>query len=159
MQSWIRMALLVAATGFAVLTVNSAVADEEVQPQTRQDLVAAMQNEALATLKYTAFAEHARKEGKTALAELLEQTAKGEHRHFMEAARMYGLAREDWRNLSDSIVVEYAEFSKTYVRMAERAEAAGDKEVARTFREMAAEEAKYHQDFKAAVSKSLKADD
>jgi rubrerythrin len=159
MQSRIRLAFLAAAAAIAVLTVNSAVADEEVQPQTRQDLVAVMQNEALATLKFTAFAEHARKEGKTALAELLEQTAKGEHRHFMEAARMYGLAREDWRNLSDSIVVEYAEFSKTYVRIAERAEAAGDKEVARTFREMAAEEAMYHQDFKAAVSKSLKADD
>ena len=159
MQSRIRMAFFVAATGFAALPLSSAVADEEVQPQTRQDLVAVMQSEALATLKFTAFAEHARKEGKTALAELLEQTAKGEHRHFMEAARMYGLAREDWRNLSDSIVVEYAEFSKTYVRMAERAEAAGDKEVARTFREMAAEEAMYHQDFKAAVSKSLKADD
>jgi rubrerythrin len=159
MQSRIRMAFFVAAAGFAVLPLNSAVADEEVQPQTRQDLVAVMQNEALATLKYTAFAQHARKEGKTALAELLEQTAEAEHGHFLEAARMYRLVREDWLNLSDAIVSEYADFSKTYVRMAERAEAAGDKEVARTFREMAGEEVKHHQDFKAAVSKSLKADD
>ena len=159
MQGRIRMAIFVAAASFAVLPLNSAVADEEVQPQTRQDLVAVMQNEALATLKYAAFAQHARKEGKTALAELLEQTAKAEHRHFTEAARMYGLVREDWLNLSDAIVGEYADFSKTYVRMAERAEAAGDKEVARNFREMAAEEVKHHEDFKAAVSKSLKADD
>lgn len=159
MQSRIRMAFLVAATGFAVLPLSSAVADEEVQPQTRQDLAAVMQSEALATMKYTAFAEHARKEGKTALAELLEQTAKAEHRHFMEAARMYGLVREDWRNLSDAIVSEYADLSKTYVGIADRAEAAGDKEVARTLREMATEEVKHHEDFKAAVSKSLKADD
>ncbi len=159
MQSRIRMAFFVAAAGFAVLPLDFAVADEEVQPQTRQDLVVVMQNEALATVKYTVFAEHARKEGKTALAELLEQTAKAEHRHFMEAARMYGLVRQDWLNLSDAIVGEYADFSKTYVAMAERAEAAGDKEVARTFREMAAEEVKHHQDFMAAVPKSLKADD
>ena len=159
MQSRIRMAFLVAAAGYAVLSPSSAVADEAVQPQTRQDLVAVMQNEALATVKYTAFAQHARNEGKTALAELLEQTAKAEQRHFMEAARMYGLVREDWLNLSDAIVGEYADFSKTYVGMAERAEAAGDKQVARTFREMAAEEVKHHEDFKAAVSKSLKADD
>jgi rubrerythrin len=153
------MAFFVAATSFAVLPLGSAVADEEIQQQTRQDLVAVMRNEALATMKYTAFAEHARKEGKIALAELLEQTAKAENRHFMEAARMYGLVREDWHNLSDAIVSEYADFSKTYVGLAERAEAAGDKEVARTFREMAIEEVKHHQDFKAAVSKSLKADD
>ena len=46
--------------------------------------------------------------------------------------------------------------NQTYTQMAERAEAAGDKDVAKTFREIAAEEAKHHQDFKAAVSKSLK---
>ena len=40
--------------------------------------------------------------------------------------------------------------------MAAHAEAAGDKEVAARSREIAAEEAKHHQDFQAAVSKSLK---
>jgi rubrerythrin len=144
--------------GVALLSVNSGFAEEGIQPQTRQDLKAAMQNEALATMKYTAFAQHARKEGKIALAEILERTAKSEQRHFGEAARMYGLVREDWHNLANAIVGEYAEFNQTYTQMAERAEAAGDKDVAKTFREIAAEEAKHHQDFKAAVSKSLKPD-
>jgi rubrerythrin len=149
-------ALIVAMAGIALLTLNSAIAKEKIQPHTRQDLKAAMQNEALTVLKYTAFAQHARKEGKIALAEILEQTAKSEQRHFSEAARMCGLVREDWHNLANAIVGEYAEFSQTYTQMAERAEAAGDKEVAKSFREIAAEEAKHHRDFQAAVSKSLK---
>jgi len=141
-----------------LLAVNPGLAEEVIRPQTRQDLKIAMQNEALAAMKYTAFAQHARKEGKIALTEILEQTAKSEQRHFGEAARMYGLVREDWHNLSMAIVGEYVEFNQTYTEMAERAEAAGDSEVAKTFREIAAEEARHHQDFKAAVSKSLKPD-
>ena len=45
-----------------------------------------------------------------------------------------------------------------YAGIAEHAEAAGDKEAAARFREIAAEEAEHHQDFQAAVSKSLKPD-
>ena len=149
---------MVVLVGIALLTLNSAFAEEGIRPHTRDDLKTAMQREALSVLKYTAFAQHARREGKIALAELLEQTARSEQRHFSELARMDGLVREDWHNLANAIVSEYAEFSQTYTRMAERAEAAGDKDVAKTFREIAAEEAKHHQDFQAAVSKSLKPD-
>lgn len=149
---------LVGTAFVALLTLNSAFAEEGTHPQTRQDLKTAMQNEALTVLKYNAFAQHARKEGKVALAEILEQTAKAEQRHFSEVARMYGLVREDWHNVANAVVSEYAEFSQTYAQMAERAEAAGDKEVAKTFREIAAEEAKHHEAFRAAVSKSLRAD-
>lgn len=158
MQNRIRITFFAAVAGVALLTFNSAFAEEKLQPQTLQDLKTAMQDEALTTLKYEAFAQHARKEGKVALAELLEQTVKDEHRHFMEAARMSGLLREDWHNLANAIVGEYDDFSKMYAQMAERAEAAGDKEVARNFRQIAAEEAKHHQEFKSAVSKSLKPD-
>ncbi len=155
---WQNSILSFLATGVALLTLNAAFAEEKIQPQTRQDLKTAMQNEALTVLKYTAYAQHAREEGKAALAKLLEQTAKVEQRHFMEAARLYGLAREDWHNLAEAIVGEYADFSQTYTQMAERAEAAGGKEVAKSFRESAAEEEKHHRDFKAALSKSLKPD-
>ena len=148
----------VAAVAAAVLTLNSGVAEESIRPRTRQDLKAAMQNEALTVLKYTAFAEYARKQGKIALAEILEQTTKAEQRHFSEMAKMYGLVREDWHNLANAIISEYVESNQTYIQFAERAEAAGDKQVGKTYREIAAEEAKHHQDFRAAVSKSLKAD-
>lgn len=158
MQKRIPIVSFLAAAGIALLTLNSAVGDEALQPQTRQDLKTAMENEAFTVLKYTAFAQHARKEGKTALADILEQTAKAEQRHFMEAARMYGLVREDTYNLANAIGSEYVESRKTYAQMAERAEAAGDNEAAGSFREIAAEEARHHQDFKAAVAKSLKPD-
>lgn len=158
MQKRNHMAFSISAAGGALLILNAAVAGEGMQMQTRQDLNAAMRSEALSVLKYTAFAQHARKEGKIALAEILEQTAKSEQRHFMEVARMYGLLREDWHNLANAIVGEYAEFRGTYAGMAERAEAAGDNEVANSFREIATEEAKHHHDFQAAVSKSLKPD-
>ncbi len=158
MQKRNHVAFSIAAAGVALLMLSTAVAAEGMQTQTRQDLNIALQNEALSVVKYTAFAQHARKEGKIALAEILEQTAKSEQRHFMEVARMSGLLREDWHNLANAIVGEYTEVSGTYARMAERAEAAGDKEVAKRFREIAAEEAKHHKDFQAAVSKSLKPD-
>ncbi len=76
----------------------------------------------------------------------------------MKLAEMSGLVREDWHNLANAIVSEYKEFNDTYARMAERAEAVGDKDVAKGLREIAAEEAQHHQDFKAAVSRSLKPD-
>ena len=149
MQGRFQIALLVAAISTALLTLNAAFAAEGVQPQTQQDLKTAMQNEALVFLKYMAFAQQARKQRKVALAELLEETAKSEHRHFMETAKLVGLVREDWQNLENAIVSEYAEFSQTYAKMAERAEAAGDKEVAKSFRAIAAEEEKHYREFQA----------
>ena len=141
-----------------MLGATWAAAEGTLQQQTRDDLKSAMQNEALTYLKYKVFAEQARKDGKGKLADLLEATAKAEHRHFEEAAKLYGLAREDWHNLASAIVGEYAEYADNYAKMAERAEATGDKDVAKMFREIAAEEARHHQDFKAAINTSLKAD-
>jgi rubrerythrin len=89
---------------------------------------------------------------------LVADQKKSEQRHFVEAARMYGLAREDWHNLANAIVGEYTEFSQMYAKMAERAEAAGDKEIAKSLREIPAEEAKHHREFRVALSKSLKPD-
>ncbi len=158
MQKRTPILFLLAATAVGLLTINSATADEALRPQTREDLKTAMQGEAFAVLKYTAFAQHARKEGKIALAEILEQTAAAEQRHFTEMARMYGLVREDGHNLANAIGSEYVESRKTYAQMAERAEAAGDKEAAGSFRQIAAQEAQHHQTFKAAVAKSLRPD-
>ncbi len=78
MNKRIRIASLVAALGLASLTVDSAFSGEAPQSHTLQDLKAAMQSEAHSFLRYTAFAQHARKEGKAALAEVLEKTAEAE---------------------------------------------------------------------------------
>jgi rubrerythrin len=148
----------VAMVSLVLLSANWAAAEGQLHQQTRDDLKSAMQNEALTYLKYNVFAEQARKDGKRALADLLEATAKAEHRHFLETAKLYGLTREDWHNLAAAIVGEYADFADKYAKMAERAEVAGDKEAAKTFREIAAEEAQHHKEFQAAVSKALKPD-
>jgi rubrerythrin len=152
------MAFAMAAVGVGLLTFNSSFAGEAIQAQTRQDLMTAMQYEAMTVLKYTAFAQHARKDGRLALAELMEQTANAEQRHFTEFARLYGLFGEDWQNLANAIVGEYSDYSQTYVSMAERADATGNTEVANSFRVIAAEETKHHAAFQAAVAKSLRPD-
>lgn len=157
MKGGIRTAFLAAAASTVLLSLGAALADE-VKPQTREDMVIAMEKEAYTIMKYRAFADHARKSGKKALAELLEQTAKFEEGHFFAEAEIYGLVGEDWNNLASAIVSEYNDYTEHYVKLAERAEAAGDKEVAAMYRKIAREEETHHQNFKAAVSKSLKSD-
>ena len=46
-----------------------------------------MADEAFTVLEYTAFAEHARKEGKGALADIFDQKVKEEKQHFDGFAR------------------------------------------------------------------------
>jgi hypothetical protein len=76
----------IAVVGAALLTVDLSASQEKLKPQTVEDLKAAMQETAFTYFKYTAFAELARKEGKVALAEVLEQTAKDERSHFHQMA-------------------------------------------------------------------------
>ncbi len=61
-----RFGFAVAALGLGLLTFTPALAEktQHLQRQTKDDLRAAMADEAFTVLEYTAFAEHARKEGK-----------------------------------------------------------------------------------------------
>jgi rubrerythrin len=140
-----------------LLSLGAALADE-IKPETRRDLQVALQKEAYSVLKYRAFAENARKNGKVTLAALLEETAKFEEQHFFAEAKMYGLVGEDWNNLANAIVSEYNDYTDNYVKLAERAEENGDKQIATMYREIAADEEKHHKNFKAAISKALKPD-
>lgn len=157
MKGRIRTALLSAAAGAMLLSLGAALADE-IKPETRRDLEVALQKEAYSVLKYRAFAENARKNGKITLAGLLEETAKFEEQHFFAEAKVYGLVGEDWNNLANAIVSEYNDYTDNYVKLAERAEANGDKQIAAMYREIAADEEKHHKTFKAAVAKALKPD-
>ncbi len=157
MKGRIRTALLSAIASATLLSLGAVLADE-MKPQTRRDMEVALQKEAYSILKYRAFAEHARKSGKLALAGLLEETAKFEEQHFLAEAEMYGLVSEDWNNLANAIVSEYNDYTDNYVKLAERAEANGDKQIAAKYREIAADEAKHHKNFTAAVSNALKPD-
>jgi rubrerythrin len=117
-------------------------------------MMAAMQGEAFATLKYMAYADAARAHGDAQLAQLFENTAKVERdEHFAEHAKLYGLVGSDADNLRDAIKGENYETTEMYPEMAKRAGAAGDKEVAQHFREVGADEAKHRDAFKAALAK------
>ncbi len=142
----------------AFLPFGVALAEPQLHSQTRADLKEALQSEALTTMKYQAFAEHARKQGKTDLADMLEGTAKAEQDHFARIAAMAGLVREDWNNLAEAIIGEYVASTQTYARMAERADAVGDAETAKLFRQLATEESAHHLNFKTLVPKALKRD-
>jgi rubrerythrin len=135
---------------------DCASAAERLKPEVRQDLKAAMENEAFAVLRYRTFADQARKEGKLELAELLERTLQAENAHFGALEKAYTPDRPTLLNISEAIVGEYNESKTLYAKMAERAEAAGDKETAKLFRDISEDEAKFHQDFIASMSKATK---
>jgi rubrerythrin len=145
-----------AVVSIALLAINSAFAEERFQPQTRRDLKAAMQDEAFTVLQYRAYAEQARKEGKIDLADFFEERSKVEFRHFSSFANLYGLVGDGLQNIAKAIGDEYVLKADTYVQIAERAEAAGDKRVAEIFRQNAADEAEHVAMFKAALVKTLK---
>ena len=85
-----RIGFAVAALGLGLLTFSPSFAEEmrqQLQRQTKDELRAAMADEAFTVLEYTAFAEHARKEGKGALADIFDQKVKEEKQHFDGFAR------------------------------------------------------------------------
>lgn len=109
-----------------------------------------MKGEAFATLKYELFAAKAKADGHPELAKLFQQTADVERtEHFAEHAKLAGLVGTDAQNLGDAIGGENYETTKMYQDMAARAEAAGDTAVAKHFLEVAKDEAKHRDAFKA----------
>src|SRR5579871_2553332 len=94
---------------------------------TRENVLAAMHQEAFAYAKYMLFAEHARESGKSELAELLEKTARDElSKHFTVQARLVGLVRSDTENLEDAIQRHSYAIETMYRDFAQQAFSAGD---------------------------------
>jgi len=125
-----------------------------VNAQTKQNLLAAMRGEAFAYAKYLLFAEVARQSGALDLAELFEQTARGEHQeHFREEAELAGLARTNAENLRDAIAGEAYEVETMYREFAEQAAAAGESAVADRFREVRGDEVGHLAAFETALAK------
>jgi rubrerythrin len=140
---------VVAASGAAGIAATS-----ELAPQTRKNLDAAMHGEAYANLKYRAYAEAARKAGHEDLARLFEESADVESKeHFAREADAVGLAGVDVRNLAEAMSGEDYENTKMYIGFADEAEKAGDKKVAKMFRQIAADEGDHYRQFKEAFVK------
>lgn len=136
------------------LTASGLAQAADLAPQTRKNLDAAMHGEAFANLKYHAFAEAARKSGNEELARLFEESANVEaNEHFAREAAAAGLVGFDIRNLAEAIAGEHYENTKMYIGFADDADKAGDKKVAKMFRQIAADEGDHYQQFKDAFVK------
>lgn len=120
--------------------------------QTRKNLVKAMRSEAFAFVKYTLFAQQARKNGREELASLFEKTAETERlEHFAEEAELAWLVGSDDDNLRNAIRGESFEVDTMYREFAEQASAVGDDDAAARFTEVANDEMKHRDAFKAAL--------
>ena len=124
---------------------------------TRDNLFMAMHGEAFAYAKYMLYAEHARQNGNTELAQLFEKTAKEElFEHFREESELLGLVGSDSENLEDAIHGESYEVDTMYREFAEQAFSGGDKAAGDRFQEIRHDEMKHRDRFKEALAKSEK---
>lgn len=145
--------IAVVATSFTIGHIL-AQTEKKLSEQTTENLSTAMHGEALAYAKYLLFAQHARKDGNTELALLLEKTAKTERfEHFAAESKLAGMVGSDANNLKDAIKGENYETTTMYREFAEQAEKAGDHQVAVQFEEIRQDEMKHRDAFAAALAK------
>ncbi len=149
----------IALTGLLLVIVSftighvTAQSEKKLSEKTANNLSTAMHGEAFAYAKYLLFAEHARHDGNTELADLLESTAKTERfEHFAEEAAIAGVVGSDANNLKDAIKGESYESETMYREFSQQAEQAGDHEAAKLFEEIRQDETKHRDAFAAALS-------
>ena len=122
--------------------------------RTQKNLVTAIQGEAFAYVKYMLFAEIARKNGHTELADLFEKTAHVERfEHLAEEAALVGLVGSDAANLGNAIKGEMDEVDRMYREFAEQDIADGDQAAAKRFTEVRGDEMGHRDAYKAALIK------
>ncbi len=144
----------VVAIAFFTMGRLSAKDPAKLNPKTMENLSTAMHGEAFAYAKYLLYADHARKGGNTALADLFEETAKVERmEHLAEEAELAGIVGSDAQNLKDSIKGESYEVETMYKNFAEQARRVGDTAAAERFEEIRKDEVKHRDAFQAELSK------
>jgi rubrerythrin len=123
---------------------------------TRDNLRTAMQGEAFAYAKYMRYADQARRDGNTAVAQLFTNTANVElNEHFAALATQAGLVSADTGdNLKDAIIGEHHEADIMYPDYARQADQAGNPQAANLFREIARDEANHQQVFEQVLTVS-----
>ncbi len=144
----------VVAIAFFTMGRLSAKDPAKLNPKTMENLSTAMHGEAFAYAKYLLYADHARKGGNTALANLFEETAKVERmEHLAEEAELAGIVGTDAQNLKDSIKGESYEVETMYKNFADQARKVGDLAAAQRFEEIRKDEMKHRDSFKAELIK------
>ena len=126
------------------------------QGATLENLRTAKQGEAFAYAKYMRYADQARRDGNTAVAQLFTNTANVElNEHFAALANLAGLVSPDTNaNLTDAINGEQHEADVMYPDYARQADQAGNTQAANLFREIAGDEKSHQQDFQKALTAS-----
>lgn len=115
---------------------------------TRENLDAAMHGEAFAYLKYSLYAEQARREGHPEIGAVFDAAARQERtEHFAELAEIFGLAGSTSDNLADAVAGETHEAKVMYPAFAATARAEGRTDAAERFSEIAADEQAHAQQF------------
>jgi len=113
--------------------------------KTAENLAAAFAGESQARNKYTYFAKVARKQGYHYIADIFEETANNEMQHAKDEFKLLGLLGDTKANLLEAVNGEDYETTEMYPNFAKEAEAEGNKEAARLFRQIAKVEA-HHRD-------------
>ena len=143
--------LLTTAVAAIVLSAGAASA-QDLNPQTRANLEAAMHGEAFANLKYLRYAEVARESGNVELAQLFESSANVEaNEHFAREADALKLDGTNDANLVDAMAGEQYENVTMYIGFADQAEAVGDTRAAAMFRQIASDEGDHYERYRAAA--------
>lgn len=125
----------------------------DVAASTKANALTAMNGEAFAYAKYSAFAGQAARTGKSSVARLFTRTAKVElSDHFAEEAKVAGLVGSDQANLTDAITGETDEATTMYPGFAAVATAEGCTVAADLFTEIAADEAVHAAAYKTALA-------
>lgn len=141
-------------TTLVALVSAGAASAQDLAPQTRANLEAAMHGEAFANLKYLRYAEVAREAGDEELARLFESSANVEaNEHFAREADALKLDGTNEANLVDAMAGEQYENVTMYIDFAAQAEAAGDLRAASLFRQIAADEGDHYERYRAAAER------
>lgn len=121
--------------------------------QTEKNLMAAFSGESMARNKYLFFADKARSEGNTEIAELFERMAQNEGIHGkMLFQRLNGVG-DSAANLQSAIKGEYSEWTSMYPEFAKKAREEGFEEIAMLFDNIAKIEKDHESRFMQALSK------
>lgn len=128
------------------------VTPAEITTATREDILTAMRGEAFAYASYMLFADAARRNGRSEVADLFEATARTELlEHFAQQAGLVGLVGTDPDNLRSAIEGESHEIDVLYPSYAEHARAAGDLAAADRLEEIRRDELDHLEAFREAL--------
>lgn len=116
--------------------------------KTEENLKAAFSGESQARNKYDYFAKVARNENFLYLAKIFEETALNEMQHAKDEFKLLKGISNTKENLKEAIKGEHYETSEMYPKFAKEAEAEGNKEAARLFRQIAKVEKEHEERYK-----------